>query len=66
VAHSSRGPAAQALAAGRHGVVLRQRLNAAEQELGAFLARLAAFKTPRKILFLAESQRISRKKLGLG
>jgi len=36
-------------------VVLRDGLTASEQELGAFLSeRLAAFKTPRKILFLAE------------
>jgi oxalate---CoA ligase len=36
-------------------VVLRQGLTTTEQELGAFLSeRLAAFKTPRKILFLAE------------
>jgi oxalate---CoA ligase len=36
-------------------VVLREGSSATEQELGAFLAeRLAAFKTPRKILFLAE------------
>jgi acyl-CoA synthetase (AMP-forming)/AMP-acid ligase II len=36
-------------------VVLREGLMATEQELGAFLSeRLAAFKTPRKILFLAE------------
>ena len=36
-------------------VVLREGLTATEQELGAFLSeRLAAFKTPRKILFLAE------------
>src|ERR1700727_99844 len=36
-------------------VVLREGLSATEQELGAFLSeRLAAFKTPRKILFLAE------------
>jgi acyl-CoA synthetase (AMP-forming)/AMP-acid ligase II len=36
-------------------VVLREGLAATEQELGAFLSeRLAAFKTPRKILFLAE------------
>jgi oxalate---CoA ligase len=57
-------------------VVLREGLTATEQELGAFLAeRLAAFKTPRKILFLAEIpkgatgklQRIGlAQKLGLG
>jgi acyl-CoA synthetase (AMP-forming)/AMP-acid ligase II len=36
-------------------VVLREGSTATEQELGAFLSeRLAAFKTPRKILFLAE------------
>ena len=36
-------------------VVLREGLSATEQELSAFLSeRLAAFKTPRKILFLAE------------
>jgi acyl-CoA synthetase (AMP-forming)/AMP-acid ligase II len=36
-------------------VVLREGLTATEQELGAFLSeRLAAYKTPRKILFLAE------------
>ena len=36
-------------------VVLREGLTATEQELGAFLSeRLAAFKTPRKILFLDE------------
>ena len=36
-------------------VVLREGMSANEQELRAFLAeRLAAFKTPRKILFLAE------------
>ena len=36
-------------------VVLREGRTATEQELGAFLSkRLAAFKTPRKILFLAE------------
>jgi oxalate---CoA ligase len=36
-------------------VVLRDGLTATEKELGAFLSeRLAAFKTPRKILFLAE------------
>jgi len=36
-------------------IVLREGLSATEQELGAFLSeRLAAFKTPRKILFLAE------------
>ena len=36
-------------------VVLREGMSASEQELRAFLAeRLAAFKTPRKILFLAE------------
>ncbi|HXE23830.1 MAG TPA: acyl--CoA ligase [Roseiarcus sp.] len=57
-------------------VVLREGLSATEQELGLFLAeRLAAFKTPRKILFLAEIpkgatgklQRIGlAQKLGLG
>jgi len=57
-------------------VVLREGLSATEQELGVFLAeRLAAFKTPRKILFLAEIpkgatgklQRIGlAQKLGLG
>jgi oxalate---CoA ligase len=57
-------------------VVLREGLTATEQELAAFLSeRLAAFKTPRKILFLAEIpkgatgklQRIGlAKKLGLG
>ncbi len=57
-------------------VVLREGLSATEQELGAFLSeRLAAFKTPRKILFLAEIpkgatgklQRIGlAEKLGLG
>jgi oxalate---CoA ligase len=57
-------------------VVLREGLSATEQELGTFLAeRLAAFKTPRKILFLAEIpkgatgklQRIGlAQKLGLG
>jgi acyl-CoA synthetase (AMP-forming)/AMP-acid ligase II len=57
-------------------VVLREGSSATEQELGAFLAeRLAAFKTPRKILFLAEIpkgatgklQRIGlAQKLGLG
>ena len=57
-------------------VVLREGLSATEQELGAFLSeRLAAFKTPRKILFLAEIpkgatgklQRIGlAQKLGLG
>ncbi len=57
-------------------VVLREGLAATEQELGAFLSqRLAAFKTPRKILFLAEIpkgatgklQRIGlAQKLGLG
>ena len=36
-------------------VVLREGSTATEQELGAFLSeRLAAVKTPRKILFLAE------------
>ena len=36
-------------------VVLREGVAATEQELGAFLSeRLAAYKTPRKILFLAE------------
>jgi acyl-CoA synthetase (AMP-forming)/AMP-acid ligase II len=36
-------------------VVLREGLTATEKELGAFLSeRLAAYKTPRKILFLAE------------
>jgi oxalate---CoA ligase len=36
-------------------VVLREGMAATEKELGAFLSeRLAAFKTPRKILFLAE------------
>jgi acyl-CoA synthetase (AMP-forming)/AMP-acid ligase II len=57
-------------------VVLREGLSATEQELGAFLSeRLAAYKTPRKILFLAEIpkgatgklQRIGlAQKLGLG
>jgi len=57
-------------------VVLREGLTASEQELGAFLSeRLAAYKTPRKILFLAEIpkgatgklQRIGlAQKLGLG
>jgi oxalate---CoA ligase len=57
-------------------VVLREGRTATEQELGAFLSeRLAAFKTPRKILFLAEIpkgatgklQRIGlAQKLGLG
>jgi oxalate---CoA ligase len=57
-------------------VVLREGLTATEQELGAFLSeRLAAYKTPRKILFLAEIpkgatgklQRIGlAQKLGLG
>ena len=57
-------------------VVLREGVSATEQELGAFLAeRLAAYKTPRKILFLAEIpkgatgklQRIGlAQKLGLG
>jgi acyl-CoA synthetase (AMP-forming)/AMP-acid ligase II len=57
-------------------VVLREGLTATEQELAAFLSeRLAAFKTPRKILFLAEIpkgatgklQRIGlAQKLGLG
>jgi len=57
-------------------VVLREGLTATEQELGAFLSeRLAAFKTPRKILFLDEIpkgatgklQRIGlAQKLGLG
>ncbi len=57
-------------------VVLREGLTATEQELGAFLSeRLAAFKTPRKILFLTEIpkgatgklQRIGlAQKLGLG
>jgi oxalate---CoA ligase len=57
-------------------VVLREGQSATEQELGAFLSeRLAAFKTPRKILFLAEIpkgatgklQRIGlAQKLGLG
>jgi acyl-CoA synthetase (AMP-forming)/AMP-acid ligase II len=57
-------------------VVLREGLTTTEQELGAFLSeRLAAFKTPRKILFLAEIpkgatgklQRIGlAQKLGLG
>jgi oxalate---CoA ligase len=57
-------------------VVLREGLSATEQELGAFLSeRLAAFKTPRKILFLAEIpkgatgklQRVGlAQKLGLG
>ena len=57
-------------------VVLREGLTATEQELGVFLSeRLAAFKTPRKILFLAEIpkgatgklQRIGlAQKLGLG
>jgi oxalate---CoA ligase len=57
-------------------VVLREGLSATEQELVAFLSeRLAAFKTPRKILFLAEIpkgatgklQRIGlAQKLGLG
>ena len=36
-------------------VVLREGMSATEHELGAFLSeRLAAYKTPRKILFLAE------------
>jgi acyl-CoA synthetase (AMP-forming)/AMP-acid ligase II len=57
-------------------VVLREGLTATEQELAAFLSeRLAAFKTPKKILFLAEIpkgatgklQRIGlAQKLGLG
>jgi oxalate---CoA ligase len=57
-------------------VVLREGLTATEQELGVFLSeRLAAYKTPRKILFLAEIpkgatgklQRIGlAQKLGLG
>ncbi len=57
-------------------VVLREGLSATEQELGAFLSeRLAAYKTPRTILFLAEIpkgatgklQRIGlAQKLGLG
>ncbi len=57
-------------------VVLREGAAATEQELRAFVAeRLAAFKTPRKILFLAEIpkgatgklQRIGlAQKLGLG
>jgi oxalate---CoA ligase len=57
-------------------VVLREGQSVTEQELGAFLSeRLAAFKTPRKILFLAEIpkgatgklQRIGlAQKLGLG
>ena len=57
-------------------VVLREGVAATEQELGGFLSeRLAAFKTPRKILFLAEIpkgatgklQRIGlAQKLGLG
>jgi acyl-CoA synthetase (AMP-forming)/AMP-acid ligase II len=57
-------------------VVLREGVTATEQELGAFLSeRIAAFKTPRKILFLAEIpkgatgklQRIGlAQKLGLG
>ena len=57
-------------------VVLREGVTATEQELGAFLSeRLAAYKTPRKILFLAEIpkgatgklQRIGlAQKLGLG
>ena len=57
-------------------VVLREGMAATEQELGGFLSgRLAAFKTPRKILFLAEIpkgatgklQRIGlAQKLGLG
>jgi acyl-coenzyme A synthetase/AMP-(fatty) acid ligase len=55
---------------------LRDGMAATEQELGGFLsARLAAFKTPRKIYFLAEIpkgatgklQRIGlAQKLGLG
>jgi len=57
-------------------VVLGAGISETEQELGLFLAeRLAAFKTPRKILFLAEIpkgatgklQRIGlAQKLGLG
>src|SRR3984957_12089285 len=57
-------------------VVLREGLIATEQELAAFLSeRLAAFKTPRKIIFLSEIpkgatgklQRIGlAQKLGLG
>ncbi len=57
-------------------VVLREGMAATEQELGGFLSeRLAAFKTPRRILFLAEIpkgatgklQRIGlAEKLGLG
>ncbi len=57
-------------------VVLREGMAATEKELGGFLSeRLAAFKTPRKILFLAEIpkgatgklQRIGlAQKLGLG
>jgi oxalate---CoA ligase len=57
-------------------VVLREGATATEKELGAFLSeRLAAYKTPRKILFLAEIpkgatgklQRIGlAQKLGLG
>src|SRR5271166_365794 len=57
-------------------VVLREGASATEQELGGFLSeRLAPFKTPRKILFLAEIpkgatgklQRIGlAQKLGLG
>ena len=57
-------------------VVLREGVTATEQELGSFLSeRLAAYKTPRKILFLAEIpkgatgklQRIGlAQKLGLG
>jgi acyl-CoA synthetase (AMP-forming)/AMP-acid ligase II len=57
-------------------VVLREGAAATEQELGGFLSgRLAAYKTPRKILFLAEIpkgatgklQRIGlAQKLGLG
>jgi oxalate---CoA ligase len=44
---------------------------ATEQELGGFLSeRLAPFKTPRKILFLAEIPKLQRiglaQKLGLG
>ncbi len=57
-------------------MVLREGVTATEQELAAFLSqRLAAYKTPRKILFLAEIpkgatgklQRIGlAQKLGLG
>jgi oxalate---CoA ligase len=45
-------------------VVLREGMSANEQELRAFLAeRLAAFKTPRKILFLAEIPQSATDKL---